>query len=144
MNLECDLKDELLCYEPDNDDERHCKRRMLAFLEVPQCFERSLDKDHFTASSWLIDKSANKVLLMHHRKLDKWLQLGGHADGDSNLLRVAIKEAQEESGIQDIKPVHKHIFDIDIHDVPGHRHFDVRFLLNILHCKCPIGADQGK
>jgi 8-oxo-dGTP pyrophosphatase MutT (NUDIX family) len=72
---------------------------------------------------------------MHHRKLDKWLQPGGHCDGDENVLNVAIKEAQEESGIQSITPITEDIFDVDVHLIPAnsrdeaHYHYDVRFLL---------------
>jgi 8-oxo-dGTP pyrophosphatase MutT (NUDIX family) len=74
---------------------------------------------------------------MHHAKLDRWLQLGGHCDGDVDVLAVAIKEAQEESGIIGIKPVSPEIFDIDIHLIPAnkneqeHYHYDVRFLLQV-------------
>jgi 8-oxo-dGTP pyrophosphatase MutT (NUDIX family) len=74
---------------------------------------------------------------MHHTKLNKWFQLGGHCDGDGNILNVALKEAQEESGIFHIKPISTEIFDIDIHTIPAnskepeHEHFDVRFLLQV-------------
>ena len=74
---------------------------------------------------------------MHHKKLNNWFQLGGHADGDDDLLNVAVKEAIEESGIEDIEPVQKAIFDIDVHTIPAnkkdpeHEHFDVRFLLRV-------------
>jgi 8-oxo-dGTP pyrophosphatase MutT (NUDIX family) len=76
------------------------------------------------------------VCLMHHTKLDQWMQLGGHCDGDFNILNVAIKEAQEESGIKNIRPLKHDIFDIDLHLIPAnyheaaHYHFDVRFLLH--------------
>jgi 8-oxo-dGTP pyrophosphatase MutT (NUDIX family) len=75
------------------------------------------------------------VLLTHHRKLGRWIQLGGHADGEADLLAVAVREAREESGIADIRPVHEEIFDLDVHLNPAHghvgphTHFDVRFLL---------------
>jgi 8-oxo-dGTP pyrophosphatase MutT (NUDIX family) len=75
---------------------------------------------------------------MHHAKLDKWFQLGGHADGESDLLAVAVKEAQEESGVGGIEPLSDQIFDIDIHliparkDEPAHYHYDVRFLLAVV------------
>lgn len=74
---------------------------------------------------------------MHHAKLDNWFQLGGHCDGDSDVLAVAIKEAREESGILNIVPVFDAIFDIDIHLIPenkrekAHYHYDVRFLLQV-------------
>jgi 8-oxo-dGTP pyrophosphatase MutT (NUDIX family) len=73
--------------------------------------------------------------LTHHFKLDRWLQLGGHADGDTDILRVAMREAHEESGLDDIKPLSQGIFDVDVHPIPArdteprHLHYDVRFLL---------------
>ncbi len=78
-----------------------------------------------------------KALLMHHTKLDKWFQLGGHCDGNPNALEVALKEAQEESGIINIEAVSQEMFDIDIHLIPenkkekAHYHYDVRFLLKV-------------
>ena len=74
------------------------------------------------------------MLLTHHRKLDRWLQLGGHADGDVDLGRVALREAEEESGLADLA-VEPEIFDLDRHwiparaEVPGHWHYDVRFVV---------------
>ena len=103
----------------------------------PNCFERSSTAAHFTASCWLLNKAGDKALLLHHKKLDRWFQLGGHADGDSDLLHVAIKEAQEESGVDNIVAVQNGIFDIDIHTIPAnskdatHDHYDVRFLLQV-------------
>ena len=114
------------------------KNRMLAFLDQHvDAFERSLEIGHFTASAWLVSRDGSQALLMHHAKLDLWVQPGGHADGDTDLLAVAIKEAQEESGIIGIVPVADTIFDIDIHTIPAnsklseHEHFDVRFLLQV-------------
>ena len=114
------------------------KDRMLAFLdEHVDAFERSLQVGHFTASAWLVSRDGSQALLMHHAKLNLWVQLGGHADGDTDLLAVAIKEAQEESGIERIAPMSLEIFDIDIHAIPAnskepaHEHFDVRFLLQV-------------
>jgi 8-oxo-dGTP pyrophosphatase MutT (NUDIX family) len=111
---------------------------MLELLKTnPNCFEGTSADAHFTASAWLLNKTGDKALLMHHRKLDNWFQLGGHADGDPNLLRVAIKEAQEESGLPQIIAVQDGIFDIDIHRIPAnskdaaHDHYDVRFLLQV-------------
>jgi 8-oxo-dGTP pyrophosphatase MutT (NUDIX family) len=72
--------------------------------------------------------------LTYHYKLNKWVQLGGHADGETNLLQVANREAVEESGLKNFKPAGENIFDIDIHLVPSlqgekeHFHYDVRFL----------------
>jgi 8-oxo-dGTP pyrophosphatase MutT (NUDIX family) len=107
-----------------------------AFVQQnPDCFERSLLVGHVTGSAWIVDLSHTYTLLTHHRKLDKWFQLGGHCDGDSDVLAVALKEAQEESGLSDFQIVSLNIFDIDIHEIPErkgiptHLHYDVRFLL---------------
>lgn len=97
-------------------------------------FERERLAGHFTASAWLVDRSGARVLLTHHRKLDRWLQLGGHADGDRDLSRVALREAEEESGLRGLT-VEPAMFDIDRHwipergDVPGHWHYDVRYVV---------------
>ncbi len=119
-------------------EEKIYKTRMLKFLDKhSDAFERSLQIGHFTASAWLLSEDGSQALLMHHAKLNLWVQLGGHADGDTDLLAVAIKEAQEESGIMGIEPVSPEIFDIDIHSIPAntkeaaHEHFDVRFLLRV-------------
>lgn len=99
------------------------------------CFERTLLIGHVTGSAWIVDRDRTHVLLTHHRKLDKWLQLGGHADGDADVLRVAMREAGEESGLASLQPVHRNIFDVDIHLIPArktepeHFHYDVRYAL---------------
>ena len=117
-------------------EEADYKKHMLTFIEQHKnCFKRSLETGHITASAFLLNQNENKALLMHHTKLDLWVQLGGHCDGNPNVLSVAIKEAQEESGITKIMPMSTEIFDIDIHRIPenkkekAHDHYDVRFLL---------------
>lgn len=132
------LKEKLLAYNPDNAYELDCKARMLQFLsDHDDCFERSCIPGHFTGSSWLLNRERTHALLLHHKKLDMWLQLGGHCDGDADILATAIKEAQEESGILGIKALSEDIFDIDIHSIPArkndpeHEHLDVRFLLAV-------------
>ncbi len=98
-------------------------------------FARARLEGHFTGSAWVVSADGNRVLLTLHRKLDRWLQLGGHADGDSDLARVALREAKEESGMTDLE-VECEIFDLDRHwiperaDVPGHWHYDVRFVVH--------------
>jgi len=125
-------------YQPIDLAEQEYKKIIIEFLNnYPNAFERSLEVGHITASAWLVNKDNTKALLMHHKKLNIWVQLGGHCDGDTNPLAVAIKEAQEESGIMNIKPVHINIFDIDVHFIPenkkekGHYHYDIRFLLQV-------------
>ncbi len=116
--------------------------KMLLFLRsTPDCFERSHKEGHFTGSAWLVNPAGDKALLTLHRKLKRWMQTGGHADGDPNLLAVALREATEESGIGGICPVSEKIFDIDIHEIPArpatgeaaHLHYDVRYLLRAPH-----------
>jgi 8-oxo-dGTP pyrophosphatase MutT (NUDIX family) len=116
--------------------EGNTKGEILNFVrEHENCFDRELSIGHITGSAWLLNPEGNKVLLTHHKKLDRWMQLGGHSDGEANTMDVALREAQEESGIDDIELVHKKIFDIDVHEIPerknekAHYHFDIRFLL---------------
>jgi 8-oxo-dGTP pyrophosphatase MutT (NUDIX family) len=111
----------------------------------PNCFERDCLPGHITASSWIVSHDFSRVLFTHHRKLDRWLQLGGHADGESNVLEVALNEAREESGMTSFEvlwPGDSQVpFDLDVHripalgEVPEHEHHDVRFFLL-------AGADQ--
>ncbi len=97
----------------------------------PSCFERSC-KGHFTGSAWVVNHDYSRVLLTHHKKLNRWLQLGGHADGDTNIQRVALREAREESGTEKIELLISTIFDIDIHPIPSacERHYDIIYLLH--------------
>ena len=96
--------------------------------------ERTRVSGHLTGSAWLVSKNGERVLLTHHRKLDRWLQPGGHADGDSDLARVALREAEEESGLRDLI-VEPAIFDLDRHQIPArgnepaHWHYDVRHVV---------------
>lgn len=116
--------------------ERDACARMRAFVAThADCFSRELRVGHVTGSAWLVDRSHRSVLLTHHRKLDLWLQLGGHADGESDVRLVALREAREESGINGIRLLDGAIFDVDVHAIPqhgpepAHLHYDVRFLL---------------
>lgn len=138
-------------YSPVEPEEVQFKQKMLSFIEAnSHCFERSLEIGHVTASSFLLNKDHSKALLMHHAKLDQWFQLGGHCDGDPDVLAVAIKEAQEESGIVQISPIRKTIFDIDIHLIPTnkkekeHYHYDVRFLLQVTSDEKVVQNSESK
>ena len=106
-----------------------------AFLGQGQrVFFREALEGHFTGSAWLVSADGERVLLTHHRKLGRWLQLGGHADGDTNLARVALREAEEESGLVDLS-VEAAPFDLDRHRIPArgeepeHWHYDVRYVV---------------
>lgn len=133
------LQELLAQYIPIDSAECEYKNTILTFLDqYPNAFERTLEVGHITASAWLVNKDNTKALLTHHRKLNMWVQLGGHCDGNTDALAVAIKEAQEESGIMNIKPVTGAIFDVDVHLIPenkkekAHYHYDVRFLLQVM------------
>ena len=130
------LLNKLRDYQPYDQHERDMYETLVRFVETERnCFDRDLPTGHITGSSWIIDRSHTKALLTHHFKLDRWLQLGGHADGDPDVLRVAMREAREESGIEHIRPLTEAIFDVDVHPIPArdmeprHLHYDVRFLL---------------
>lgn len=106
------------------------------FLDMYEnAFHRENSFGHFTGSAWLVSADGCRVLLTHHRKLARWLQLGGHADGDTDLARVALREAEEESGLSDLV-VEPSIFDLDRHWIPerktepGHWHYDVRYVVH--------------
>ena len=114
------LCNELLNYARLHSEQADCARRVIHFVaNTPDCFSRSHASGHITGSAWLLSPDGSMALLTLHRKLGKWLQLGGHADGDADILRVAMREAQEESGISGIVPVSAHIFDVDIHRIPA-------------------------
>lgn len=114
--------------------------RFAAFVAAyPDCCERSCVPGHVTGSAWLVSHDHARFLLTHHRKLGRWLQLGGHADGDPDPARVALREATEESGISGlrlatvggaVRPL-----DLDAHDIPArgdepaHVHYDVRYVV---------------
>jgi len=109
------------------------------------CFKRTCRPGHITAAAWIISPDRRRCLLTHHRKLDRWLQLGGHADGHWAVEEVALREAREESGLAafDLVPIDgvPMPFDLDVHEIPArydaeghlledaHEHHDVRFLL---------------
>lgn len=109
---------------------------IIRFVEQhPDCLLRSCEPGHLTGSAWIVSPDRRRTLLTHHHKLDKWLQLGGHADGENDLLAVALREAREESGLTRLRPVSAAVFDVDRHWIPprkadaGHYHLDLRFLI---------------
>jgi 8-oxo-dGTP pyrophosphatase MutT (NUDIX family) len=115
---------------------------------APTVFERAHTAGHFTGSAWLVSADGARVLLTHHRKLNAWLQLGGHADGDADLARVALREAEEESGLRDLV-VEPRIFDIDRHriparrDEPEHWHYDVRYVVRATRGEAFVVGDES-
>ena len=98
------------------------------------CCERTCVPGHFTGSAWVVSADGERALLMHHRKLDIWVQPGGHADGDGDLAAVALREAEEETGLTGLC-IEGGVFDLDRHSIPArghdpeHYHYDVRFVV---------------
>lgn len=134
------LTEALKSYQPCNEQEANDKEVMLALLKTqPDVFTRENKVAHFTASSWLLNKTHDKVLMIYHNIYQSWSWTGGHADGDKDLLAVAKREAMEETGVTDIKAVQDNIFSIEIltvdgHEkrgsyVPSHLHLNVTYLL---------------
>lgn len=127
------LLDLLHAHPPFDATETAHRENFLNFVaEHPDCFERTLAMGHVTGSAWITDPTCERVLLMHHRKLDRWLQPGGHADGDPDVRAVAFREATEETGLT-VNVAQEELFDVDIHRIPAnaretaHFHYDVRF-----------------
>ncbi len=121
-------------------DEQEVADRFEQFVRAePECFERSCVPGHITAAAWILSPEFDRFLLVHHRKLDRWLQVGGHCDGQHEVHLAALREAHEETGIQDfaILATDERLvpFDLDVHaipafgDEPAHLHYDVRFLV---------------
>ena len=109
--------------------------------EHERAFHRDCLPGHVTASAWIVSRESRQVLLTHHRKLGRWLQLGGHVDGQTDVLAAAIREAEEESGLAGFSPLPDAggpvVLDLDVHVIPArasepaHEHHDVRFLLEV-------------
>lgn len=128
-----------------------------AFLQLvdaeKDCFRRDCFPGHITASAWIVSRERGAALLTHHRKLDRWLQLGGHTDGEADVLASAIREAEEESGLRGFEALPRGgraaILDLDVHaipaigDEPPHSHHDVRFLLEVSD-RQPIQRQQAE
>ena len=136
------LCEQLQTYLATHSERRDVAERLLQFvLSTPDCFERCHIAGHITGSAWLLNPAGDRALLTLHRKLGLWVQPGGHADGDPDVLHVALREAEEESGISGIIPLSPEIYDIDIHTIPPHLptgtpehlHYDVRYLLQAPH-----------
>ena len=129
------LIQELQSYQSAYFEEREFTSSFLELLKSEEVFQRTHLPGHITGSSWIVNSDKTKVLLVHHAKLNRWLQPGGHADGDENVLRVALREAEEETGLKRLIVMSQQIFDLDIHtiptrkDFPQHLHYDIRYLI---------------
>lgn len=130
------LLEALRKYKTVYEEERGFAQKFIELLQHPGAYQRLHLPGHITGSSWIVNNDGTKVLLVKHAALHKWLQPGGHADGDENVFRVALREANEETGLVNLTPVGSGFLDIDIHAIPArkdlsfpqHDHYDVRFL----------------
>jgi 8-oxo-dGTP pyrophosphatase MutT (NUDIX family) len=125
-------------YRQGHADEAACIQRFRQFVESEaDCFQNHCWSGHVTGSAWVVNPAGDAVLLTHHRKLGKWLQLGGHSDGNPDSTMVATREAEEESGLG-VQLLDSAVFDLDIHEIPArkgdpaHFHFDVRYAFQAL------------
>lgn len=155
MDIPCDIRkqlcEQLLDYISRTPERAAVAEQVLQFVcNTPDCFERTHVSGHITGSAWLINPAGDKTLLTLHRKLKLWVQPGGHADGDGDVLHVAMREAQEESGIANPVPLSTRIYDIDIHIIPArpqcnepeHLHYDIRYLLQAPHEQYAISDES--
>lgn len=125
----------LSAHQPLDSHEEQMLARIIAFVrEHERFYSRNLLVGHLTGSAWIVDETFSHALLLHHGKLNKWLQPGGHIEDDADLLAAALREAWEETGVN-VRPHSTTIFDVDVHEIParqhepGHFHYDIRFLL---------------
>ncbi|MGK0399798.1 MAG: 8-oxo-dGTP pyrophosphatase MutT (NUDIX family) [Gammaproteobacteria bacterium] len=137
-------------YAEKNPSEKPCADQITEFIvQYDTCFNRELLIGHMTGSAWIVNRAGTHTLLTHHKKLNKWLQLGGHADGDSDILQVAKREADEESGLNGLTIEDGQIFDIDIHQIPAranepqHLHHDIRFIFRAMESEDIIVSEES-
>ncbi len=115
------LRREIEEYKPYNEQEEQDKKVILKYIDTfDDVLTRNNEFGHFTASSWVLNKDRTKVLMIYHNIYKSWAWTGGHSDGDSNLLNVAIREVKEETGVKDVKPISDDIFSLEIICVNGH------------------------
>lgn len=135
-----DLVKRLEEYQPFNEQEEKDKPLILYWIRNQEdAFSRENKVAHITASAWVVNKDRSKVLMVYHNIYNSWSWLGGHADGETDLLSVAIREVKEEAGITDVQPVSEEIFSVESLTVDGHvkrgeyvsshLHLNITFLL---------------
>lgn len=150
MDKRNDILIKLDNYNPESLEEQGSKILMLDFIENNKnCFQRENLEGHVTASSWIVNPDRTKVCLVHHKKLKRWMQAGGHCDGEFRTKLVAQKELEEETGLKTAELVSDKLFDIDAHVIPDHKnvpehiHYDVRFLFEADDNENPVVSDES-
>ena len=135
-----EIYEQIKAYRPWNEQERQDQAVILVFLDKnPDAFYRTNLLAHMTASAWVVNPQRSKVLMVYHRLYDSWSWAGGHADGEEDLLAVALREVREETGVQRLRPVTEEIYSLEVltvdgHEkhgqyVPSHLHLNVTYLL---------------
>ena len=140
------LRKEIESYLPYNCEEEKDKEIMLKYMDTfDDVLTRNNEIGHFTSSCWIVNKEKTKVLMVYHNIYDSWSWTGGHADGDSNLLHVSLKEAKEETGLKNVEPLNENIFSLEITGVDGHikkgQYVSSHMHLNITYLLC---ADESQ
>ena len=116
-----ELMESIRTYQPFNEQEEMDKSLILNWIETQDdAFSRDNTVAHMTASAWVVNKDRSRVLMVYHNIYDSWSWLGGHADGETDLLAVAIREVKEEAGISGVRPVSEKIFSLESLTVDGH------------------------
>jgi 8-oxo-dGTP pyrophosphatase MutT (NUDIX family) len=144
-----DLIRALEAHEPFDAHEAAMLASTLAFVRTQEaCFDRALECGHVTGSAWVVNTKRTQTLLVHHAQLDRWLQPGGHCDGNPDVMAVALQETLEETGLT-ATPVFTSLFDVDTHQIPGrkgqpaHIHYDVRFLVEADDQSSPTVSEES-
>ena len=115
------LKENIERFVPYNEQEEVDKKIMLNYIkDFDDVLTRQNQYGHFTSSAFVLNKEKTKILMAYHKIYNSWAWVGGHSDGDSDLLYVAMKEAKEETGIKNVKPISKDIYSLELINVNGH------------------------
>ena len=134
------LKESLEKFIPYNEQEEVERKIMLKYInDFDDVLTRQNEYGHFTSSAFVLNKERTKILMIYHKIYNSWAWTGGHSDGDNDLLYVAMKEAKEETGIKNVKPISKDIYSLELINVKGHEkrgkyvgshmHLNVTYLL---------------
>ena len=144
--MKMNLKKEIGNYVPYNEQERCDKELMIEYINTfRDVLTRENKMCHFTASNWIVNKEKTKILMAYHNIYKSWAWTGGHADGESNLLNVALREAEEETGLKNLKVLSEGIFSLQILTVDSHIKRG-KFISSHLHLDCCflLEADENE